>query len=120
MAISHWIQEKSSCLFRCTWQGLFSEQLVNIFIEANKSFFSFFTIWTPKNEKIISSHTESTNLILWALKKHLSHDPLSLRTRDALQKRENEIGHKKIERQNVEKGRWQRQKSTKFKVTEET
>jgi hypothetical protein len=41
VAISHWIQEKSSYSCRCTWQGLFSEQLVNIFIEANKSFFFF-------------------------------------------------------------------------------
>ncbi len=96
MATSHWIREKSSYSLRCTWQELFSEQLVNIFIEANKSFnFIFFTIWTPENEKIISSHTESTNLILYAFKKHSSHDPLPLRTRDALQKRENEIGDKK-------------------------
>ncbi len=72
------------------------EQLVNIFIEANKSFFYFLhNMDIKKQNKIISSHTESTNLILWAFKKHSSHDPLPLRTRDALQKRENEIGHKK-------------------------
>ncbi len=75
-----------------TWQELFSEQLVNIFIEANKSFILFYSQYGhQKTKKIISSHTESTNLILWTFNKHSSHDPLPLRTCDALQKRETKL-----------------------------